>query len=224
MEAGMAKYTLIVGTKNWSSWSLRPWLALSHIGQPFEEVVIALNRPETREQILKHSPSAKVPALEIEDEGRTYTVFDSLAICETLAERHPEAGLWPSDPAARAQARSIGAVMHSGFPDLRVALSMDLARSIPTPDLSEAVRTQIAEIKGYWQSALDHFGQGKFLFGDFSIADCMYAPVVSRFRTYGIELPEPLRAYSARIFALPAMRKWEAASKAEIESGLAPAR
>jgi glutathione S-transferase len=220
----MANYTLILGTKNWSSWSLRPWLALHAVGQPFGEVVIPLNRPETRTEILKHSPSGKVPALRIEDDGRSYTVFDSFAICETLAERHPEARLWPSDPEARAQARSISAVMHSSFPDLRATLSMDFARRHPTPALNDTVRSQIAEITGYWQSALDRYGHGGFLFGAFSIADCIYAPVVSRFRTYGIELPDAVEAYCGRIFQLPAMRAWEDASRAEIDAGLAEPR
>ena len=220
----MAEYTLILGTKNWSSWSLRPYLALCAAGAPFEEVVIRLDRPETRSEILKYSPSGKVPALRIEEGGRSYTVFDSLAICETLAERHPEAKLWPSDAAARAEARSISAVMHSSFPDLRATLSMDFARNIPTPALSDAVKGQIAEITGAWQSALDRHGRSGFLFGDFSIADCMYAPVVSRFRTYGIALPVALQAYCDRIFALPGMRKWADASKAEVDSGVAEPR
>ena len=199
----MANYTLILGTKNWSSWSLRPWLALSATGQPFDEIVIPLNRPETRAEILKHSPSARVPALRIEEGGHSYTVFDSLAICETLAERHPDARLWPSEPEARAQARAISAVMHSSFPELRATLYMDFARRHPTPVLSDAVMNQISDISGYWQSALDRFGHGGFLFGEFSIADCMYAPVVSRFRTYGIALPQALEDYCERMFRLP---------------------
>ncbi len=217
----MAKYTLILGTKNWSSWSLRPYLALCATKQPFDEIVIALNQPGTREEILKHSPSAKVPALKIEENGSRYTVFDSLAICETLAERHPEAQLWPSGAEAHAQARSISAVMHSSFAELRTTLPMDFARNIATPVLNDSVKGQIAEIVAYWQSALDRYGKGSFLFGDFSIADCMYAPVVSRFRTYGIELPEPLGAYCERMFQLPGMRKWEDAARAEIAAGLA---
>ncbi|HEY5048861.1 MAG TPA: glutathione S-transferase family protein [Rhizomicrobium sp.] len=220
----MAKYTLILGTKNWSSWSLRPWLALCATGHPFEEVVIGLNQPQTHAEILKHSPSGKVPALRIEQDGRAATVFDSLAICETLAERHPEARLWPSDPTARAQARSVSAVMHSGFAELRTTLSMDFARKLSTPPLTETVKGQIAEIIAYWQAALERYGRDGFLFGEFSVADCMYAPVVSRFRTYAIALPPALDAYSARMFQLPAMRQWEAASRAEIAAGVAGPR
>lgn len=217
----MPAYTLIVGTKNWSSWSLRPWLALRATGQPFEEIVIRLNQPDSKTNILKHSPSGKVPALRIEEGRATTTVFDSLAICETLAERHPDAHLWPSDSRARAEARAISAVMHSSFPDLRATLSMDFARKIPTPDLGDAVKAQIAEIQGYWQAALDRYGRNRFLFGDFSIADCMYAPVVSRFHTYGIALPRPLQDYASRMLELPGMQDWMAASKAEVEAGLA---
>jgi len=220
----MAKYTLILGTKNWSSWSLRPYLAMLATGQPFEERVIALNRPGTRAEILKYSPAARVPVLVIEEDGRSYSVFDSLAICETLADRHPEARLWPADAQARAQARSISAVMHSSFPELRATLPMDFGRTHSTPVLTDALKGQIEEILSYWQSAFDRFGHGRFLFGDFTIADCMYAPVLSRFRTYGIALPESLRAYSDRMFQLPGMRNWDSAARAEIESGQADPR
>jgi len=218
----MAQYRLIIGTKDWSSWSLRPWLAMKASGIPFEEIVIRLRQSGdqgTRAQILRYSPSGKVPALQIEDEGRQYTVFDSLAICETLAERHPDAGLWPDDPAARGFARSISSAMHSGFSELRALLPMDFARRLPTPELSDTVKDQIADIAKYWQTALEGTKGDGFLFGRFSIADCMYAPVVSRFRTYGIALAPALSAYSDRVLALPAMREWEAAAEAEVAAG-----
>lgn len=217
----MAAYTLVLGTKNWSSWSLRPYLALRATQAPFEEIVIRLNRPDTRAEILRHSPAGRVPILKMQGDGAATTVFDSLAICETLAERHPEARLWPSEVNARASARSISAVMHSSFAELRATLPMDFARRLPTPSLSDTVKLQIEEILGYWQSSLERFGHRGFLFGDFSIADCMFAPVVSRFRTYGIEMPKAVGAYSERMFALPAMRDWEGASKSEIAAGLA---
>ena len=218
-----ARYTLIVGTKNWSSWSLRPYLALRATGAAFEEVVVQLRRTEsTRADILKFTPSGRVPGLRIEENGKSFTVFDSLAICETLAERHPEAELWPHDPGARAQARSISAVMHSSFAQLRATLSMDFVRQVPTPPLSDEVSEQIAEITGYWEDARERFGKGgDFLFGRFSIADCMYAPVVSRFRTYGIALSSALALYSDHIFALPAMRDWWNAAQVEVDKGLA---
>jgi glutathione S-transferase len=218
----IARYTLIVGTKNWSTWSLRAYLALRATGTDFDEIIVQLRRPETRAQIREHMPSGQVPGLKIEDDGSIHTVFDSLAICETLAERHPEAHLWPHDPAARAQARSISATMHAGFAALRTALPMDFVRRLPMPELNAEVTEQIAQIVGYWQDALARFSRTDgFLFGLFSIADCMYAPVLSRFRTYGIELPTPLDAYSHRMFSLPAMRDWERAAQVEADAGLA---
>jgi glutathione S-transferase len=213
------RYTLIVGTKDWSSWSLRPYLALRHIGVPFQEERILLRRETSCPEILKYSPSGRVPVLKIEDDGGSYVVWDSLAICETLADRHPEARLWPDDPAARATARAYAAEMHSGFVDLREQLSMDFARRLPLPVLREATRSQIERIFDAWGSALDKH-PGGFLFGRFSIADCMYAPVVSRFVTYGVEVPAGLRPYMERMMALPAMRDWAAASRAEVEAGL----
>lgn len=216
-----AHYTLILGTKNWSSWSLRPYLAMRATGAPFEEIAIGLRRPETQSEILKHSPAGHVPVLKIEKAGETTAVFDSLAICETLAERHPEAGLWPDDWRARALARSYAAEMHSGFAPLRMALSMDIARTLPTPVLSGEAKADIARILEAWTAALTRYGKDcGFLFGRFSIADCMYAPVVSRFRTYGIAMPEIVEAYCARIFALAAMRDWLADAQKEVAAGL----
>jgi glutathione S-transferase len=220
-----AHYTLVVGTKNWSSWSLRPYLALRATGAPFEEVVIQLRHtdsPSTKDQIRKYSPAGRVPVLKIEEKGGTTTVWDSLAICETLAERHPEAKLWPSDSNVRAIARSYAAEMHSGFPDLRDQLSMDFARKVPAPALRDATKEQIARILDAWESALkEHSRQGDFLFGGFSIADCMYGPVVSRFLTYGIEMPDTSRRYAERVMALPAMKDWGVVAKAEVDAGKA---
>ena len=140
------RYTIVIGTKNWSSWSLRPYLALCAVGLPFEEIVLRLRRPDTSEQIRQYSSAGKVPVLKIVENGHTTTVWDSLAICETLAERHPEAKLWPDDPVQRARARSYSAEMHSGFPALRSLLPMDFARTHQTPELSEEAVTQIARI------------------------------------------------------------------------------
>jgi len=218
----MARYTLIVGTRNWSSWSLRPFMALKATGVDFETVDIRLRQteaPTTREQILQHSPAGKVPVLKIVEGKETLTVWDSLAICETIAERHPEAGLWPDDAAARAIARSYSCEMHSGFPDVRSQLSMEFARKVPLPELREDTRTQVARILDAWSEALSTYN-GDFLFGRFSVADCMYAPVVSRFDTYGVEVPAPVRAYMDRIVALPAMREWKSAAEKEVAAGL----
>lgn len=220
-----ARYTLIVGTKEWSSWSLRPYLAMRATGAPFEEVVIQLRKeesPTTKELIAKYSPAGRVPVLMIEENGQTVAVWDSLAICETLAERHPEAKLWPSNPAARAVARSYSAEMHSGFPDVRDQLTMEFARRIPTPQLRDATKDQIARIIAAWERALSQHGKdGGFLFGNFSVADCMYGPVVSRFVTYGITVSKTVQTYIERIMAMPAMKDWGAASQKEVDAGLA---
>ena len=218
----MAQYTLVVGTRSWSSWSLRPFMALKAIGAAFETIDIRLRKkdaPTTREQILKFSPAGKVPVLKIEDAGKTLTVWDSLAICEALAERHPEAALWPADRDTRAVARCYAAEMHSGFPDVREQLTMDFARKKPMPELRDDTKTQVARIIDCWQSALATY-KGDFLFGTFSVADCMYAPVVSRFETYGVEVPAPVRSYMDRVLALPGMQEWRAVCEKEIEAGL----
>jgi glutathione S-transferase len=214
-----ARYTLYIGNKNLSSWSLRPWLAMKMAKIPFEEVVIRLHTSESKGRILAHSPSGKVPALKIEDGGASQTVWDSLAICETLAERHAEARLWPEAAAVRAHARSIVAEMHSGFPDLRRVLSMEIAARLPTPTLGDQVQADIARITAIWSEALDAHGrEGGFLFGRFGIADAFFAPVVTRFETYAIHLPAVAQAYAQRVLALPAMREWATAAKAEADA------
>ena len=216
-------YTLVIGTQNWSSWSLRPYVAMRATGQPFETVVIKLREkqhPTTRDVILKHSPAGKVPILKIEEDGKTTTVWDSLAICETLADRHPGSGLLPSDPATRAIALAYACEMHSGFPDVRDQLGMEFARRLPLPELRDDTKQQVARIIEAWGEALATY-KGAFLFGDkISIADCMYAPVVSRFVTYGVEVPTAVQGYIDRMMALPAMRDWAAASQKEVDAGL----
>jgi glutathione S-transferase len=218
----MARYTLVVGTRNWSSWSLRPFVALMATGVAFETIDIRLRQteaPTTREQILKYSPAGKVPILKIEDAGATLTVWDSLAICETIAERHPEIGLWPDDPTARATARSYACEMHTGFVDVRDQLTLDFARKQPLPELREDTKAQVARIIAAWSDVLSTY-KGDFLFGRLSVADCMYAPVVSRFETYGVDVPIPVRAYMDRVLALPAMREWGIAAQKEVAAGL----
>jgi glutathione S-transferase len=218
----MALYTLIVGTRSWSSWSLRPFVALKATGAPFDTVDIRLRRtehPTSREQILKHSPAGKVPVLKIEENGRSIAVWDSLAICETLAERHPQAVLWPQDAAARAIARSYACEMHSGFADVRDQLSMDFARKKDPPDLREETKTQIARILQAFESALATY-KGEYLFGGLSVADCMYAPVVSRFLTFGVNASAPVQSYMDRMMALPSMQEWLKAAQAEVEAGI----
>ena len=207
-------YTLYIGSKNFSSWSLRPWLVLKVARLAFVEAMIPLRQAQTKARIAAVSPGGKVPALNVQEDGQSYTVWDSLAICETIADRHPDAQLWPADPRDRAEARSMVAEMHSGFTDLRKHLPMDLAHRYPTPELDNAVRTQIARIVSMWETVLKRH-DGGFLFGRFSIADAFYAPVATRFETYSVGLPAVAQAYTQRICALPAMREWTAQAKAE---------
>jgi glutathione S-transferase len=209
----MAKLTLVMGNKNHSSWSIRPWLALKHTGAPFEEEVIALDQPNTAAKILARSPSGRVPALIDGD----VVVWDSLAICETIAERFPEAKLWPADRADRAIARSVSAEMHSGFAALRENMPVNIRARLPGKGRTPEVLADIARIQSIWRAARSRpaSSSGPFLFGHFTVADAMFAPVVTRFTTYGVELDEVSRAYSDAIWAHPAMKELAEAAKAE---------
>jgi glutathione S-transferase len=209
----MGEIVIVIGNKNYSSWSLRAWLALKATGQPFREIKISLRRPDTRAQILKHSPAGKVPVLKHDG----MTVWESIAICAHLAEKFPAAKLRPADPAA-AMARSVATEMHGGFPDLRKELSMDISRRHPTPRLSAAAQADVERVCAIWREARERFGRGgDMLFGEFSIADCMYAPVATRFVTYGVTLDPVCAAYRDAILAWPAMREWVAEAAAETE-------
>jgi glutathione S-transferase len=207
----MSELTLIVGSKNYSSWSLRPYLALAHTGQPFNEVVIALDQPDTAANIARYSPSGRVPALR----HGTISIWDSLAICEYLAETFPQARLWPQEREARAVARSVVAEMHSGFSNLRQNMTMDIRARKPGQGRAPGVAEDIARIQALWNDCRARFGQGgPFLFGHFSIADAFYAPVVTRFVTYEVELDAVSRAYRDTVLELPALKTWtEAALK-----------
>ncbi len=209
----MSEPTLVIGNKNYSSWSLRPWLAMKVAGIPFAEHRIPLYGPGSKDQILVYSPAGKVPCLADGD----LRVWDSLSICEYLAEKHP--GLWPQDPAARALARSVSAEMHSGFANLRAKMSMNIRKRYPGLGRTPESMADVARIVSLWSDCRARYGKGgRFLFGAFSIADAMYAPVVLRFRTYEVELPADCRAYSDAVLALPAMQDWIAAAMAETES------
>jgi glutathione S-transferase len=196
---------LVIGNKNYSSWSLRPWLAMKVLGLAFDEVRIPLYRPGSKEQILRYSPAGRVPILR---DGDT-VVWDSLAILEHLAERHPQ--LWPKDPAQRAKARSVSAEMHSGFAALRQHMSMNTRKRYPGKGRTPEVQADIARIDAIWSEA-----KGPFLFGQFTAADAMYAPVVLRFRTYEVEVRK--QSYMDAMLALPAMRDWIEAAEREPES------
>lgn len=209
----MAAWTLVIGNKNYSSWSLRPWLALQAAGQDFQEVMILLRQPETKAKILAHSPAGKLPVLKHGD----LLVWESLSICEYIAESFPEAGLLPQDLRARAVARSAMSEMHAGFAALRRDLPMDIHAMSSTPrQLSEEGSLDAARVRQIWQDCRGRFGEGgDFLFGRFGIADCMYAPVATRFRTYGVTLDPVSAAYVDAIYAHPAMQEWIAAAAQE---------
>lgn len=195
---------LVIGDKNVSSWSMRPWLVLRHFGIPFDETLIRLGRPESKAQILEHAPSGKVPCL-VTDSGDA--IWESLAIMETLAEQHPEHAMWPRDAAARARARSISAEMHAGFADLRRDMTMNIQTHAPGAGRTPEALADIARIEAIWRDCLSMYG-GPFLFGEFGIADAMYAPVVMRFNTYAPELNDVSRGYVERVTKLPAVAAW----------------
>ncbi len=211
-------YTLVLGDKNYSSWSLRPWLSLKACGATFVEERIRLRLPDSKAEIFKRSPSGKVPALKTE----LGLIYDSLAIVEYLAERYPEAGLWPADPAARAAARCISAEMHAGFQALRNDMPMDLVSRFPMPDVSETLANNIRRIVAIWKDTRVRFGgDGPLLFGRFTNADAMYAPVATRFRTYGTPLAHygddgTAADYVDAIYAMPDMTEWLEGARAEM--------
>ena len=203
--------TLIVGEKSKSSWSLRAHLALAHVGVPFDEHVILLDRPTSRAEILHHSPAGRVPCLRHGD----LVIWDSLAICEYLAETFPEAQLWPIERDARARARSISAEMHSGFADLRRDMSMDLKQDHPGEGHTPGALADARRILDLWRDCRARAAGGPFLFGAFTIADAMYAPVTTRFTTYGVPLDDVCADYVDAIASLPAMAAWRTAARAE---------
>jgi len=203
---------LVIGNKNYSSWSLRPWLAMTVAGIPFEEEVVPLHTPAFRTRLREVSPAGRVPVLV---DGDVH-VWESLAILEYLNDVFPRAALWPSDVRARAHARAVASEMHAGFAPLRRACPMNLWRPVTRPPLAADVLANVARIDAMWSDCRARFGAGgPFLFGAFSAADAMYAPVASRFRTYGIEVSAAARAYMEAIFALPAWQAWQAAAMQE---------
>lgn len=203
---------LVIGTKAWSTWSMRPWLAARRAGAEFTEVLVQLRQENgaTEAQIRAHSPSALVPALK---DGEL-VVWDSLAICEYLAESHPS--LWPRDPVARSLGRAAAAEMHSGFASLRGECPMDLAATPRPVELSPATHKDVRRIVALWRDLLKRFG-GPFLVGEWSIADAFFTPVATRFRTYGVKLTDfgddgTAGAYGERLLETPEFREWDAAA------------
>ena len=203
---------LYLANKLYSSWSMRPWLAMHAAGLGFEETVIPLKRDDTRTRILAVSPSGKLPLLVDGD----VAVWESLAIIEYVAEKFPDAGIWPRDRASRAHARAISNEMHGGFMPLRQACSMNLGKRMATPPLSDDLKANIARIEDIWRGARTRFGKGgDYLYGRFSAADAMYAPVVTRFETYGLPVAADTRAYMDAVIAHPSFRAWREAAFAE---------
>jgi len=210
------RYELVIGDKNTSSWSLRPWIAMKRLGLTFSETSIRLRQPDTRSRILVHSPAGKVPILKADGQ----IVWDSLAILEYLAEAHP--GLWPTDRDARATARAVSAEMHSGFAALREHCPMEFLARSPKSSLPDAVEADVRRIVASWRAVRGSYGgRGPFLFGAFSAADAMYAPVASRLRTYLPDLERygddgTAQAYVETMFATPEMTAWGKAAEAEL--------
>ena len=211
----MAEFTIYLANRNYSSWSLRGWLMLKLTGAAFDEVVIPLRQEATRDSILSHTPAGKLPTLVHDKPGGPITVWESLAIGEYLAESFPGAGLWPTDAAARAHARAISNEMHAGFLPLRRHFPMNM-RGVFNRENNPEVQEDIARITAIWREARQRFGAGgPFLFGNVTIADAMFAPVVSRFRTFKIPLDAEAEAYAQAITAWPAYQEWLAAARAE---------
>ena len=206
------EFTLVVGNRNYSSWSLRGWLAARAAGVAFAEVLVRLSEPGSKEQLLKHSPAGKVPVLKHGER----TIWDSLAIIEYLAEIRPDAGLWPADPGARAHARAIAAEMHAGFQALRAQMPMNLRKSLPGKGRGRDVAEDIERICAIWADCRARYGAlGPFLFGPFTAADVMYTPVATRFRTYAVELDDLCQDYVDAVLARPDFREWHEAALEE---------
>jgi glutathione S-transferase len=211
-EAAMS-ITLVIGNKNYSSWSMRPWLVLAHHNIPFEEIVINLYADDKKQRILEFSPTGKVPVLK---DGKQ-TIWETLAILEYFADKFPDLHLWPKDAQARAHARAVSNEMHAGFQALRQATPMNLKR-VPRPiPLSDEVKADVARVEAIWNDCRMRYGKsGHFLFGDFSVADCMYAPVATRLRTYDVPVDLVASAYVDTIYGLPAFQRWQEAALKEV--------
>ena len=207
--------TLVIGNKNLSSWSLRPWLLLRHFGLEFDEIALPLDTPEYYRRIGDYSPTGRVPVMLVGDER----VWDSLAICEVANERWLGGRGWPADARARAAARSAAAEMHSGFAAMRTQLPMDCGRRPAAPHWNEAASADIARIQALWRELRQSHGDGEgFLCGSFGIVDAMFAPVCVRFRGYGPQLDRNAERYLDTMFALPAMRRWLEEAAAEVHA------
>ncbi len=220
----MTEFTLVIGNRAYSSWSLRGWLALKQTGADFDEEKVWFRRPDTKQQIDAHSPSGMVPVLKHQKDDGVFLVWETLAIIEYLADLFPGAKLWPEDITARAFARVVSAEMHAGFAPLRNHMPMDLQNALPGQGMGEGVAENIARISELWEDCRERFGDsldggGDFLFGSFTGADIMFAPVVTRFKTYGVDLSPVAQAYADAVLATPEMKQWTEGALAEPPPG-----
>jgi glutathione S-transferase len=203
---------LAIGNKNYSSWSMRPWVALRQAGIPFREIQLWFDDEARASGAEQYSPTGQVPVLLVDGAP----VWDSLAICETAAELFPDRHLWPADAHARARARAVCAEMHAGFRNLRGEMPMNIRSSFPGKGMNPAVERDIERVCSLWSDCRGKFGAGgPLLFGKFSVADAYYAPVVTRFITYAPSLPQPARDYVEAVRGLPAVQEWMAAARRE---------
>ena len=210
----MKPLKLAIANKNYSSWSMRPWVLLAQAGIAFEEIQLKFSDEGRVPGAEAYSPTRQVPVLIVEDEP----VWDSLAICEAVAELFPDKRLWPAEARARQIARSICAEMHAGFRNLRSAMPMNIRAALPGKGMSAAVQKDIDRIAAIWESCRARYGQGgELLFGQFTIADAFYAPVATRFLTYAVVLPGAAQRYADALLALPAVRDWMAQARLEPE-------
>lgn len=210
----MSRPTLVIANKNYSSWSMRPWVLLRSLGVEFDEIMLKFGTDAWRREVRRYSPTGLVPVLILDGEP----VWDTLAIVETVAERWADRPVWPQAPRARQVARSICAEMHAGFRDLRSAMPMNIRSRYPGKGMTPGAREDIARIVAMWTDCRARFGAGgDFLFGGFSAADAFYAPVVMRFATYGVPLPTPCEAYANAVREHPAVAEWVTAARAEAE-------
>lgn len=217
-RTGNRQLTLVIANKNYSSWSLRAWLAMRQLGIPFAERLVKFDSAAWVRDMPALSPTGLVPVLWEGEPGAGFATFDTSAIFERLHELHPSAGVWPADPRARARARSLVAEFHAGFGALRTRMPMNIRSRHPGKGMDAAVAQEIERLCRRWQETRATFGgEGPFLFGAFCAADASYTPVASRFATYGVALPDDARAYQQALLATPAMRDWTAAALRETE-------
>ncbi len=214
----MTDLTLVIANKNYSSWSLRPWLAMAELGIPFAERMVKFDSDDWERNLGRLSPTRLVPVLWEGEPGTGFATFDTIAILERLHELFPAAGIWPKDTRARSRARSLVAEFHSGYEALRNAMPMNIRSSLPGKGASAEVQADIDRLCSRWRETRQAFGAaGPFLFGDFTAADAFFAPVASRFATYAVSLEVPALAYQQALLDTDGMRQWSAAARQETE-------